>query len=167
MDDENSLNRDNENSNNSTYNNPNSDKTSEHSRIYIRQDINQKIEENQKIVQTNRNRQFTFNKYFSVISIAILLYMCCVCITQVSIVEVIDLEIPLLVFASLIITYFCENTNRIIYVFYFVITILIHLLVSQQVGFVLSFPLLSQIILDCINKIYTNDKDYQVELSLD
>jgi len=168
VDDENSLNRDNKNNINNIQNNHSSEKTDNPSRLYIRHDINQKLVNDQKNVLADKNRQFTLNKYFSVLGIAILLYMCCVCITKVSIVEVIDLEVPLLVLASLIITYFCENINSIIiYVAYFVIIALMHLLISPQIAFILAFPLLSQIVIDCINKIYTNDKDYQVEVSLD
>lgn len=148
--------------------NQNTQKTENRSRIYISADLNQRLEKDKKTFQKNQNKQFTFNKYFIVISIAVLLYVCCAWLSEVSIPEIVDLEIPFLVAVSLIITYFCENVNNILtYIIFFIIVVLVYLFVSPQYAFLLVLPLLSQLFIDCINKIYTNKKDYQVELSSD
>ena len=157
----------NENSQDAVPYNPNI-RTVSQSRIYISPELNQKLEKDNERIQENLNKQFTFNKYFIVVSIAVILYVFCAWLSEVSIPDVMDLEIPFLVAVSLIITYFSENVNNIVtYITFFIILLLVYLFVSPQYAFLLVLPWLSQLFVDCINCIYTNEKDYQVEHSLD
>ena len=126
----------------------------------------------QKIEQTKENSQkkqslYNTNKYLITTILAILIYILCAWTAQVTLPEIIDLEIPLVILFSLIITALSnQGYKKSCYVAFLVITIITYQFNPSYAFFVI-MSLLANWIYECIELIYSNQDDYSKTGSLE
>ncbi|RAP50884.1 MAG: hypothetical protein BZ136_00425 [Methanosphaera sp. rholeuAM74] len=117
-------------------------------------------EEKRKTKEQNIQLTQNVNAYIVNILLAIIIYITTIWISQLPITEIIDLELPLLILFSLIITIITTyKSKKAIYPIYLIVIILTYQF-NTSVAYIMSTTLISSIIIDCINMIHINNEDY-------
>ena len=109
---------------------------------------------------TNAGRTDNLNYYISVSLLSIMAYMILAYSSNVSFVELVDLEIPLIIFLSLIIVFLSTNWSRIYTYLLFMIVIAIMITLSFNYSFLFMVVLFSELVIYSINGIINNKDDY-------
>ncbi|RAP52547.1 MAG: hypothetical protein BZ137_08565 [Methanosphaera sp. rholeuAM130] len=100
------------------------------------------------------------NYCISVSLLSIMAYVIIAYSSNVSLLELVDLEVPLIIFLSLIIVFLSTNWSRIYAYVLFIIMIVILIAFDFNYSFLLMIVLFSELIIYSLNRIMTNKKDY-------
>lgn len=125
---------------------------------------NVKINSNKNEIIKNNTKKETYNlnKYISASITSVLIYIVCIMTAQIPIANVITVEVPLIILLSLILTNLIEsNHTKEGYCGYLILAILLFGL-GGSYTFLMLVTVLSQSIIDCIIKIFTNKHDYSI-----
>ncbi len=112
-------------------------------------------------VNIQEPKQNKTTNYLAVTLLATLLYVTCAWVAQAQLVQIIDLEVPLVVLLSLIITYVAKEKQLTIYGIYIILAAIIYP-IGAQYSFIISLALMSHVFIYCIEKIQTNERDFKV-----
>ncbi|MBE6487279.1 MAG: hypothetical protein E7Z86_00965 [Methanosphaera stadtmanae] len=108
------------------------------------------------------NDDANITRYISTILLSSITYTLIALSTNIQITEILDLELPLLVVLSLIITYFSLNGyKKIIYIIFIALTI-VTLIRTPQYSFFIMIALFSELVVEILIKIFNNKDDYQI-----
>ena len=124
---------------------------------------NVKRENEKNNIEKNR-QNISLNKYLefmSTIMLSVILYVICISIAQIPLAEIIDLELPLIIIFTVILTKITQKSEMIPYVIFFVITCVVFML-NPSYAFFLAMSLVAVMIVRCMEKIHTNKYDYRV-----
>lgn len=117
-------------------------------------------EEQKNIKQPEKKK--SLYKYLTTILLAILIYVLCAWSSQVPMSEIIDVELPTIVFASLIITCLVENNyEKIAYIGYLIVICVIYL-IQPSYAFLILSALIAQACTSITYKIFYNVYDYNI-----
>lgn len=108
----------------------------------------------------SRNQAVNVNYYISVSLLSIITYMIVAYSSNVPFAELIDLEIPLIIFLSLAIVFLSSNWSRIYTYLLFIIVIAVMIALSFNYSFLLMMVLFSELVIYSINGIINNKDDY-------
>ena len=120
--------------------------------------------ENEKMnIEKNRQNNSLNNylEFLSTIMLSVILYVICISIAQIPLVEVIDLELPLVIIFTIVLTKITQKSEMIPYVIFFVIMCVVFMF-NPSYAFFLAMSLVSVMIVRCVEKIHTNEYDYRV-----
>lgn len=120
--------------------------------------------ENEKMnIKKNRQKNALNNylEFLSTIMLSVILYVICISIAQIPLVEVIDLELPLIIIFTIVLTKITQKSEIIPYGIFFVIMCVVFMF-NPSYAFFLAMSLVSVMIVRCIEKIHTNEYDYRV-----
>lgn len=116
--------------------------------------------ENDEESEKQKQSLYSTNKYIAIIFLSVLIYVLCAWSAKVTIPEIIDLEVPVLVLISLILTAISnQKYAKGIYILFIIIAIIIYQ-VNTTYSLFISIALLSNWIYYCIENIYSNKEDY-------
>ncbi len=121
------------------------------------------IEDDEKKQESKEKKQGIVNKYIAGAIVAILIYTVSAWSGQIPITEIIDLELPITVFLSLILTSIIYTKYQYYgYIAYIILSIIIFL-VNPSYTFMILTALGANLFVDCIDRICVNDRDYSVD----
>lgn len=118
--------------------------------------MEESIENNLSSNDTNITR------YISTILLSSITYTLIALGTNIQITEILDLELPLIVVLSLIITYFSLNGYKKIIYLIFIALIIITLIRTPQYSFFVMIVFFSELVIEILSKIFNNKDDYQI-----
>ncbi len=100
-------------------------------------------------------------RYIAPLIFTILIYSLCAWATKVNFTEIIDLEIPLIILLTLILTEsVIQGYSKISYLIYIIASILCYNFIKDSYALFIIIPLTGVLITRCLEKIYYNQKDY-------
>ncbi|MBR3214538.1 MAG: hypothetical protein IKF79_08545 [Methanosphaera sp.] len=108
----------------------------------------------------SRNQAVNVNYCISVSLLSIITYMIVAYSSNVPFAELIDLEIPLIIFLSLAMVFLSSNWSRIYTYLLFIIVIAVMIALSFNYSFLLMMVLFSELVIYSINGIINNKDDY-------
>ncbi|MBQ6443997.1 MAG: hypothetical protein IJJ11_04860 [Methanosphaera sp.] len=108
----------------------------------------------------SRNQATNVNYYISVSLLSVITYMIVAYSSNVAFAELIDLEIPLIIFLSLAMVFLSSNWSRIYTYLLFIIVIAVMIALSFNYSFLLMMVLFSELVIYSINGIINNKDDY-------
>ena len=103
------------------------------------------------------------NYYISVALLSIMGYMILAYSSNVSLMELVDIEVPLIIILSFIIVFLTTNWSRHLTYFLFVVSLAILIGLKYNYSFFLMIVLFSELIIYSINNIVNNKLDYNLE----
>lgn len=125
---------------------------------------NIKVSVNEKSIEKQKaeNNIFNINKYFAAAILSVFIYVACALTAQVQLADIITIEVPLTILLSLLLTYLMlSNHVKEGYCGYTIVAILLFF-VNPSYTFIVLVTELSQAIIDCTVKIFTNKHDFSV-----
>lgn len=117
----------------------------------VKQEINEDI---------NASSIYDVNEYLAVSLLSVIAYIILAYSTKVKFIELVDLEIPLIIFLSLIIVHLSNMWSRIYTCLIFVVLIFLMINIQFNYSFLFMIALFSELIIYSINRIITNEHDY-------
>ncbi|OED29557.1 stage II sporulation protein M [Methanosphaera sp. WGK6] len=104
------------------------------------------------------------NIYLVTTILAVLIYIASAWTAQVKMPDIMDIELPLVVVSTLIITFFAENNlKKIIYPVSIIAILAVYIQVNPTYAFIIICAFISQLFIDCVNHTYTNIYDFQLD----
>ena len=103
------------------------------------------------------------NYYISVALLSIMGYMILAYSSNVSLMELVDIEVPLIIILSFIIVFLTTNWSRHLTYFLFVVSLAILIGLKYNYSFFLMIVLFSELIIYSINNLVYNKFDYNHE----
>lgn len=112
-----------------------------------------------KTLETPKKLTSNINDYLQVTLLSIIIYLVMASLMNIAIAEIVDLEIPIIVALSLILSYFASYNKIVVYTIFSAATILT-LILFKQYAFFLIIVLSSELIVLTIRYIFNNPRDY-------
>ncbi len=114
------------------------------------------------IANTNDNHDLTnnINYYISVSMLSVMAYMIIAYSSNVGFIELVDLEIPLIIFLSLIIAFLSNNWSRLYTYLMFAAILVVLIGLSFNYSFFFMIVLFSEMVINSLNMIINNKNDY-------
>ena len=107
------------------------------------------------------------NYYISVALLSVIGYIIIAYSSNVSLMELVDLEIPLILALSVVIVFLSNNWSRLLTYILVIVSICIIIGLNFNYSFFLMIILFSELCIYSINKIVNNKDDYQLDYELD
>lgn len=118
--------------------------------------------ENNNMSNVNVTGNNNIDRYVSALLLSTITYTLIALSTNIQIFEIVDLELPLIIILSLVLTYFSINNNKmIIYPIYFA-AIIITLIGLPQYSFFFIIVVFGELCVEIFNKIFNNKYDYKI-----
>lgn len=113
-------------------------------------------------MEDNIEHDLNINRYLSAILLSAITYTVIALGTNIQLVEIMDLELPLIIVLSIILTYFSLNDyKRIIYPVYIAL-IIITLIKIPHYSFFIMIVLFGELTIELLNRIFNNKYDYAI-----
>ncbi len=138
--------------------------TNDSQRIYQHvYNVNYKVDEEKEQQKKNEKHIGIVNKYLAGAILAMLIYVISAWSGQIPITEIIDVELPITVLLTLVLTSIIYTNFRIYGYIGYIILAIVFYLVNPSYTFMIITALGANMFVDCLDRIYINNRDYNVE----